>query len=181
MVLNGIVRKLRTGSAWREVPERYGSWATLCNRFRRRAAAASSNGCCGPSSRSRVGRAQRYWIIRYRSSCGSGRCRSGSIRLECQPFSWGVHEAITVHYVMAPKWTIGQERQSRAGFADRLGHCERPGRMNRLAGVTSPYLLQHADNPVDWWPWTPEAFEEARRRDVPVLLLVGYSACHWCQ
>lgn len=52
--------------------------------------------------------------------------------------------------------------------------------MNRLAGVTSPYLLQHADNPVDWWPWTPEAFEEAKRRDVPVLLSVGYSACHWC-
>ncbi|MBB1254321.1 thioredoxin domain-containing protein [Streptomyces sp. OF3] len=52
--------------------------------------------------------------------------------------------------------------------------------MNRLAGATSPYLLQHADNPVDWWPWEPEAFEEARRRDVPVLLSVGYSACHWC-
>ncbi|MEV4192352.1 thioredoxin domain-containing protein [Streptomyces toxytricini] len=52
--------------------------------------------------------------------------------------------------------------------------------MNRLAGVTSPYLLQHADNPVDWWPWAPEAFEEAKRRDVPVLLSVGYSACHWC-
>ncbi|WP_327431280.1 thioredoxin domain-containing protein [Streptomyces sp. NBC_01236] len=52
--------------------------------------------------------------------------------------------------------------------------------MNRLAGVTSPYLLQHAENPVDWWPWVPEAFEEARRRDVPVLLSVGYSACHWC-
>ncbi|GAA5073966.1 thioredoxin domain-containing protein [Streptomyces similanensis] len=52
--------------------------------------------------------------------------------------------------------------------------------MNRLAGVTSPYLLQHADNPVDWWPWSPEAFEEAKRRDVPVLLSVGYSACHWC-
>ncbi|MEU8591557.1 thioredoxin domain-containing protein [Streptomyces sp. NPDC048664] len=52
--------------------------------------------------------------------------------------------------------------------------------MNRLAGVTSPYLLQHADNPVDWWPWEPAAFEEARRRDVPVFLSVGYSACHWC-
>lgn len=52
--------------------------------------------------------------------------------------------------------------------------------MNRLAGATSPYLLQHADNPVDWWPWEPDAFEEARRRDVPVLLSVGYSACHWC-
>lgn len=51
---------------------------------------------------------------------------------------------------------------------------------NRLAHETSPYLLQHADNPVDWWPWTPEAFAEARRRDVPVLLSVGYSSCHWC-
>ncbi|QGZ50667.1 DUF255 domain-containing protein [Streptomyces sp. QHH-9511] len=51
---------------------------------------------------------------------------------------------------------------------------------NRLAHETSPYLLQHADNPVDWWPWSPEAFEEARRRDVPLLLSVGYSSCHWC-
>ncbi|MDO9485977.1 MAG: thioredoxin domain-containing protein [Actinomycetota bacterium] len=51
---------------------------------------------------------------------------------------------------------------------------------NRLANSTSPYLLQHADNPVDWQEWSPEAFEEARRRDVPVFLSVGYSACHWC-
>lgn len=51
---------------------------------------------------------------------------------------------------------------------------------NRLAAETSPYLLQHADNPVDWWPWSPEAFAEARRRDLPVLLSVGYSSCHWC-
>ncbi|MFE7531242.1 thioredoxin domain-containing protein [Kitasatospora sp. NPDC057542] len=51
---------------------------------------------------------------------------------------------------------------------------------NRLADATSPYLLQHADNPVDWWPWGVEAFDEARRRGVPVLLSVGYSACHWC-
>lgn len=51
---------------------------------------------------------------------------------------------------------------------------------NRLAQTTSPYLLQHADNPVDWWPWSPEAFEEARRRGVPVLLSVGYASCHWC-
>ncbi|MFF5423334.1 MULTISPECIES: thioredoxin domain-containing protein [unclassified Streptomyces] len=51
---------------------------------------------------------------------------------------------------------------------------------NRLAHETSPYLLQHADNPVDWWPWSAEAFEEARRRDLPVLLSVGYSSCHWC-
>ena len=51
---------------------------------------------------------------------------------------------------------------------------------NRLASATSPYLLQHADNPVDWWEWEPAAFEEARRRHVPVLLSIGYAACHWC-
>jgi uncharacterized protein YyaL (SSP411 family) len=50
---------------------------------------------------------------------------------------------------------------------------------NRLANATSPYLLQHAENPVDWWEWGADAFEEARRRDVPVLLSVGYAACHW--
>ncbi|MGN6680112.1 MAG: thioredoxin domain-containing protein, partial [Streptosporangiaceae bacterium] len=50
----------------------------------------------------------------------------------------------------------------------------------RLRNATSPYLLQHADNPVDWWQWGDDAFAEARRRDVPVLLSVGYSACHWC-
>ena len=52
--------------------------------------------------------------------------------------------------------------------------------VNRLADATSPYLLQHKDNPVHWWEWGPDAFEEARRRDVPVLLSVGYAACHWC-
>ncbi len=51
---------------------------------------------------------------------------------------------------------------------------------NRLASATSPYLLQHQDNPVDWWPWSAEAFAEAKRRDVPVLISVGYAACHWC-
>ncbi|MDQ6851073.1 MAG: thioredoxin domain-containing protein, partial [Actinomycetota bacterium] len=52
--------------------------------------------------------------------------------------------------------------------------------MNRLGAATSPYLLQHKNNPVDWWPWSEDAFAEARRRDVPVLLSVGYAACHWC-
>ena len=51
---------------------------------------------------------------------------------------------------------------------------------NRLADEASLYLRQHADNPVDWWPWCDEAFAEARDRDVPVLLSVGYSSCHWC-
>jgi uncharacterized protein len=52
--------------------------------------------------------------------------------------------------------------------------------VNRLKDSTSPYLLQHADNPVDWWPWCDQAFTEAAERDVPVLLSVGYAACHWC-
>ncbi len=52
--------------------------------------------------------------------------------------------------------------------------------MNRLATETSPYLRQHADNPVDWYPWGKEAFERARAEDKPVLLSVGYSSCHWC-
>jgi uncharacterized protein len=52
--------------------------------------------------------------------------------------------------------------------------------VNRLAGESSPYLLQHADNPVDWYPWGEEAFERAREEDKPVLLSVGYAACHWC-
>src|ERR1700712_5050474 len=51
---------------------------------------------------------------------------------------------------------------------------------NRLASATSPYLLQHAENPVDWWEWGPEAFEEARRLSKPLLISIGYAACHWC-
>jgi uncharacterized protein YyaL (SSP411 family) len=51
---------------------------------------------------------------------------------------------------------------------------------NRLASETSPYLLQHKDNPVDWYPWGEEALKRAREEDKPVLLSVGYSACHWC-
>jgi uncharacterized protein YyaL (SSP411 family) len=52
--------------------------------------------------------------------------------------------------------------------------------VNRLAGETSPYLLQHADNPVDWYPWGEEAFAKSREEDKPILLSVGYAACHWC-
>lgn len=52
--------------------------------------------------------------------------------------------------------------------------------MNRLAHESSPYLRQHQDNPVDWWPWCDDAFAQAKQRNVPVLLSVGYSACHWC-
>ena len=74
----------------------------------------------------------------------------------------------------------------------RPSACSRAGRrlvavraphgrpVNRLAGETSPYLLQHADNPVDWYPWGEEALERAREEDKPIFLSVGYSACHWC-
>ncbi|MCZ6685226.1 MAG: thioredoxin domain-containing protein, partial [Candidatus Dadabacteria bacterium] len=51
---------------------------------------------------------------------------------------------------------------------------------NRLANEKSPYLLQHADNPVDWYPWGEEAFEKARKENKPILLSIGYSTCHWC-
>ena len=67
---------------------------------------------------------------------------------------------------------VGRHDESSAGIIEQV---------NRLASATSPYLLQHKDNAVDWWEWSDEAFAEARRRDVPVLLSVGYAACHWCQ
>src|SRR5262249_31577839 len=52
--------------------------------------------------------------------------------------------------------------------------------VNRLGSETSPYLRQHADNPVDWYPWGDDAFARARGEDKPILLSVGYSSCHWC-
>lgn len=51
---------------------------------------------------------------------------------------------------------------------------------NHLKDQTSPYLLQHAENPVDWYPWGARAFEKARTEDKPVFLSIGYSTCHWC-
>src|SRR6267154_973801 len=60
-------------------------------------------------------------------------------------------------------------------FAMNASHPE-----NRLAGETSPYLLQHKHNPVDWWPWGPQALAEAKSKNKPILLSVGYAACHWC-
>ena len=58
--------------------------------------------------------------------------------------------------------------------------CLEAQECNRLAGETSPYLLQHATNPVDWYPWGPEALEKARSENKPIFLSIGYSACHWC-
>ncbi|WP_455210007.1 thioredoxin domain-containing protein [Kaarinaea lacus] len=55
-----------------------------------------------------------------------------------------------------------------------------PAKANRLINETSPYLLQHAYNPVDWYPWGDEALQKAKRENKPILLSIGYSACHWC-
>ena len=63
-------------------------------------------------------------------------------------------------------------------FAAQVGHGA--GKPNRLAGEISPYLLQHAYNPVDWYPWGEEAFQQARRQVKPIFLSIGYSTCHWC-
>lgn len=68
--------------------------------------------------------------------------------------------------------------QAEAAEPDQKPNMNRPS--NRLAKESSPYLRQHASNPVDWYPWGPEAFEEARRRGVPIFLSIGYSTCYWC-
>src|SRR5207245_11752619 len=79
---------------------------------------------------------------------------------------------------------LGGRRRGGPARGDALvrrgAHAEVRGPMNRLAEETSPYLLQHADNPVDWYAWGPEALERARAEDRPILLSIGYSACHWC-
>src|SRR5215468_6577468 len=78
------------------------------------------------------------------------------------------------------RWSVQMVR-SYGPAQPRLVRLREDGGMaDRLRSATSPYLLQHADNPVDWWQWGDEAFEAARQRDVPVLLSVGYAACHWC-
>src|SRR5258707_1753680 len=58
--------------------------------------------------------------------------------------------------------------------------ADAPAHVNRLAKEKSPYLLQHAHNPVDWYPWGPEAFAAAKKQNKPIFLSVGYSTCHWC-
>src|SRR5690606_23256471 len=69
------------------------------------------------------------------------------------------------------------EERAAAGDASVKDDARRP---NRLADEKSPYLLQHAYNPVDWHPWGDEAFEKARREGKPIFLSIGYSTCHWC-
>src|SRR5918993_632239 len=67
-----------------------------------------------------------------------------------------------------------------AGGAEPADKDKKPKHTNRLAKESSPYLLQHAHNPVDWYPWGPEAFERARTEGKPIFLSVGYSTCYWC-
>src|SRR5436309_1338219 len=74
--------------------------------------------------------------------------------------------------VMAMAAWAWQVRREAAGTS--------PQHTNRLIHETSPYLLQHAHNPVDWYPWGPEALEKAKKEGKPIFLSVGYSACHWC-
>src|SRR5215831_6433334 len=62
----------------------------------------------------------------------------------------------------------------------QCGATEETAHTNRLAHEKSPYLLQHAHNPVDWYPWGEEAFAKAQRENKPIFLSVGYSTCHWC-
>jgi uncharacterized protein YyaL (SSP411 family) len=76
---------------------------------------------------------------------------------------------------------LGPPEEEREQESDEQGqHRAYANGVNRLADETSPYLLQHAGNPVDWYPWSDEAFARARDEDRPILLSIGYSACHWC-
>src|SRR3712207_2573361 len=75
---------------------------------------------------------------------------------------------------------VRDERASCAGSPSCKPACFMRGTMNRLKDASSPYLLQHRDNPVHWWEWGQEAFAEARRLNRPVLISIGYAACHWC-
>ena len=75
-------------------------------------------------------------------------------------------------------WPLGQ-KYAQATEADRKS-SQKKIIYNRLIDESSPYLLQHATNPVDWYPWGNEAFEKARKEDKPIFLSIGYSTCHWC-
>ena len=100
-----------------------------------------------------------------------------------RPRSWSRVKALKVSLTML----TGCVAALLAGDAGRIEKAANPALMtsdphkpNRLAREKSPYLLQHARNPVDWFPWGPEAFEKARRENKPIFLSIGYSTCHWC-
>lgn len=70
--------------------------------------------------------------------------------------------------------------QSGEASSDKYDDSKKVKKQNRLASEKSPYLLQHADNPIDWYPWSTEAFQKAKKEDKPIFLSIGYSSCHWC-
>src|SRR5262245_50405014 len=74
----------------------------------------------------------------------------------------------------------GHAPKSQTKIAVPTTSSSAPQHTNRLAREKSPYLLQHQHNPVDWYPWSEEAFSRARREDKPIFLSIGYSTCHWC-
>jgi uncharacterized protein YyaL (SSP411 family) len=81
---------------------------------------------------------------------------------------------LALTWLMTPNNSNAAPRRSESGILENRGHT------NRLAKEKSPYLLQHAHNPVDWYPWGEEAFAKARQENKPIFLSVGYSTCHWC-
>src|SRR5690606_25228540 len=110
----------------------------------------------------------------------TGQMRSGAVAMATPPLVW----VLSLDGPPRPTGWQGAKVPTLAGA--RRGR-PRGGRYrelvsgsNRLGAETSPYLRQHADNPVDWYPWGEEAFAAARERDVPILVSIGYSACHWC-
>src|SRR5213080_4044119 len=90
----------------------------------------------------------------------------------------GGRRLLSIYCIGAIRILPGRKNRSIGLRAERL--VTEHKHTNALINETSPYLLQHAHNPVDWYPWGEEALEKAKREDKPVLLSVGYSACHWC-
>lgn len=90
---------------------------------------------------------------------------------------WNILSTIHSPFIRK-KYSFASHRIKRSGMSTRSGTGAE--HVNRLASETSPYLLQHAHNPVDWFPWGPEAFEAARQKELPIFLSIGYSTCHWC-
>ena len=131
-----------------------------------------STGCETPPTRS-------AWDCRTRSSSSSA-CSEARKRLAAAGPRWPalVALALTLAPVAAEEGTVRQPLPS----AEEIAKLPPDGgdEFNRLVFEQSPYLRQHARNPVDWYPWGPEAFERAAAEDKPIFLSIGYSTCHWC-
>src|SRR5262249_6321999 len=106
------------------------------------------------------------WRSRWPVRCGSPPSPSVSVALQRSPARAGLFSIMTGEALLCPRGERAMTEQTQHS--------------NRLIHETSPYLRQHAQNPVDWYPWGPEALERARQLDRPIFLSIGYSACHWC-